>query len=38
MTRPRARHIKEAAKPQGRVVAVALGIVVLWLTISTLIH
>lgn len=31
MTRPRARHIKEAAKPQGRVVAVATVILVVWL-------
>jgi hypothetical protein len=31
MTRPRARHIKEAAKPQGRVVAVAAILVVVWL-------
>lgn len=36
MTRPRARHIKEAARPQGRVVVVALGIVLLWLTLSAL--
>jgi len=38
MTRPRVRHIREAAKPQGKVLVVALGIVVLWLSISTLIH
>ncbi len=31
MTRPRARHIKEAAKPQGRVLAVATVILVVWL-------
>lgn len=38
MTRPRARHIREAAKPQGKVLVVALGIVFLWLTVSALVH
>ncbi len=36
MTRPRARHIREAAKPQGRVVAVATVVLVVWLIILQL--
>jgi hypothetical protein len=31
MTRPRARHIREAARPQGRVLAVATLVLFVWL-------
>jgi len=34
MTKLRPRHITEAAKPQGRVVAVALLICVVWIAIA----